>query len=964
MDKLFDEIHDNIFENLICGDQIQVNQGANEDTTTDSMPVIKSKNDLLKTETKYSRVSKIKLNESENKISIEKKDDEYQKNANDFDDDEYSDYGRIDKTGIHFQIISDFNVSIEVVPDNLLPQEAKDLIIKYKGVFDTTMKMWIVPYINYEPLYKDLLQISNIKNKLHKIGSIARECLEHKELTTLIIKRKKEDEKIEYTDDNMKRSADQLPDRIKNALYFYQKEGIQFGIEHHCRFLLADEMGLGKTLQAISLAYIYRDSWPVLIICPGSMKYLWRGEIMNWLGLKDMRINIINSAKQRISSEAYFYIISYDLVRNILKKLKDMNFDFVILDEAHSIKNRESLRARNILPIAVRAKRLILITGTPILAKPYEGYPLLYALRPDLFMYFKKYAYRYCDPQPTPCGMTWSGTSNTKELHWILSTLMVRRLKREVLNQLPPKRRQKVFISTDEKIIKEINFIRSQFKGRKGTLDAYTLTGKAKLNGVYEYLSDLLEAQEKFIVFAYHYEMLQCIENLMKEKKVGYIRIDGNTKQEKRYDYVNEFQKNNNCRVAILSIIAASTGITLTSSNIVIFAELTWTPSIMIQAEDRAHRIGQNKEFVDIKYLYGKETLDDFILDRLQKKLTIVSTTIDDKQEYLGVKADPKLIGISKKKGQGTTSKDLIAFDKGDINIFCEDDEKDIEKMMMNDLGSDEKQEKNKKIKKNKKKRKKYHRIFESSDSSDNDNKDSFSDKESESEVIAVLKEVLKDGEGGETEEKIEKKYPPRYPKQKKSRTNFTDGEKKNVSKLSGIKKLKKIWNSNNNKTKSKSIIKCPKTKNEIPKCIFDSIDNTSKKSIFTFFQSNKKEEIKQKLDDDIINNNKNILSEKKPKEEYKEGDKNCIDKKDDFKIFEDMLMVNLHKSNIRRTFSKKDNMNSFGEIDIKEKKVFETPLKESLLPLNKNIFSQCKNDENKNEENIVENINDKIPLI
>ena len=127
-----------------------------------------------------------------------------------------------------------------------------------------------------------------------------------------------------------------------------------------------------------------------------------------------------------------------------------MTFDFVILDEAHSIKNRDSLRAKNILPIAIRAKRLILMTGTPLLAKPYEGYPLLYALRPDLFCYFKKFAYRYCDPQPTPFGINWSGTSNTKELHWILSTLMVRRLKRDVLNQLPPKRRQKIFIKTND----------------------------------------------------------------------------------------------------------------------------------------------------------------------------------------------------------------------------------------------------------------------------------------------------------------------------------------------------------------------------------------------------------------------------------------------------------------------------------------------------------------------------------
>ena len=154
--------------------------------------------------------------------------------------------------------------------------------------------------------------------QLHKVGSIAKECFEQKELTTLIIKRKKEDEKIDYTNEIRERKIEQLPEKIQKTLYDFQIEGINFGIKHHCRFLLADEMGVGKTIQAISLAYIYRDSWPVLIVCPGSMKYLWKGEIRTWLGLKDHRVNIINSSKQKLSTEAYFYIISYDLVKNIL----------------------------------------------------------------------------------------------------------------------------------------------------------------------------------------------------------------------------------------------------------------------------------------------------------------------------------------------------------------------------------------------------------------------------------------------------------------------------------------------------------------------------------------------------------------------------------------------------------------------------------------------------------------------
>ena len=684
MEKIFKKIEDNIFENDSIQEILPDNKSKNlsDDSTED-----------LSKQTKIGKIQpKSETKNNQNLNFFEKNNEDEEENI---DEDEYADYGRIDKTGIHFQIISDYNVSIEIVPDELLRKDVKDLILKYKGVYDTTMNLWLIPYVNYELLYKELYKIEGINTKLHKVGSIAKLCYENKELTTLVIKRKKKEEKIDYlNDDNTKRKVEQLPRTLKNALYDFQVEGVKFGIEHHCRFLLADEMGVGKTIQAISLAYLYRDSWPVLIICPGSMKYLWKGEIQTWLGLKDIRINIINSSKQKISTEAYFYIISYDLVRNILKKLRRMTFDFVILDEAHSIKNKDSLRARNILPIAIRAKRLILMTGTPLLAKPYEGYPLLYALRPDLFPYFKRYAYRYCDPQPTPFGISWSGTSNTKELHWILSTLMVRRLKKDVLNRLPPKHRQKVLINTDPEVISQIKETRTKIKGRTGTLEAYTLTAKAKKNGVCEYISDILEAEEKIIVFAYHHEMLNSIESLIKRKKIDYIRIDGSTKQDKRYEYVTYFQKKKSCQVALLSIVAASTGITLNSAHIVIFAELTWTPSIMIQAEDRVHRIGQKSQYVDIKYLYGRETLDDFILDKLQKKLVIVSTTIDDKKENFGVRANPQLI-----HPEGKNSQELIKIAKGEINLSDiesatdnedeEDLEKIIEKKMLNNINID-----------------------------------------------------------------------------------------------------------------------------------------------------------------------------------------------------------------------------------------------------------------------------------
>ena len=1006
LEQLFKKIEDNIFETQKSKQTSSENENPNIiSTNNETNPPKKSKKNIINTEIKESRISKLHLEKPEDEI-IEENPQEKEKEAPLVISDEYADYCRMDKTGIHFQIISDINVSIEIVPEELLTNEVKQIILKYKGVFDTSMKLWLIPYVNYELIYSELFQIESLRNKLHKVGSIAQEFYQNKSLQKLIIRRKKNDEILDYTVDTKERNPNDLPEKIRKSLYNFQMEGIKFGINHHCRFLLADEMGVGKTLQAISLAYIYRESWPVLVVCPGSMKYNWKGEIQTWLGLKDYRINIINSSRQKLSQEAYFYIISYDLMRNVIKKMRQMTFDFVILDEAHSIKNKDSLRAKNILPIAVRAKRLIIMTGTPLLAKPYEGYPLLYALRPDIFCYFKKFAYRYCDPQPTPMGINWSGTSNTKELHWILSCLMVRRLKSDVLNQLPPKRRQKIEIATNEKVIHELKRTRKNVKGRKGTLECYTLTSKAKIEGVLAYISDIIDAKEKFIVFAYHHEMLDALEKLCKEKRIDYMRIDGTTKQETRYQYVNYFQLNKSCQVAILSIIAASTGITLTAAHMVIFAELTWTPSIMIQAEDRVHRIGQKSEFVDIKYLYGKETLDDFILDKLQKKLTIVSTTLDDKQANFGVKAEQNLINF------GSKVNDFVRYKKGEPDEefdLCDMD--DMEKKMFDDLGettgkkekdkdkdrnkSDNKnvnknnknKKKKKKNKKNKsgKKRIKINRNYSDSESEsksdeEKDDKDKDKDvrypKEEEKEENANENEEINLGKKfkeDSTSRKKEQDYPKESQRQQKSknkdnikskRTSSYSKVRSNMgSKISGIKDLKKYWATNN---KEKSVNKITKNKNNLKN------GNVSKNTVLTLLSdllSDEKVEQDKNKDSIIQKNKKEEMKDKEQGQQldlfvealYNNQGENKNNKDKENEQFEKDLMVNLHNVNMRRTMSqestKKTQKSLIEQIDNPEKE-FQSHNKRILFPSDRNHFKE------NIDENVVHNLNDKVPLI
>jgi len=134
---------------------------------------------------------------------------------------------------------------------------------------------------------------------------------------------------------------------------------------------------------------------------------------------------------------------------------------------------------------------------------------------------------------------------------------------------------------------------------------------------------------DKFIVFAHHKIILDALEDLVLSKKIDYIRIDGSVQPEERKQLVDIFQKQDKCRVAILAITACSTGLTLSKASTVIFAELYYTPAIMIQAEDRAHRIGQINQ-VNIIYLYGLATIDEILYPRIREKYFVVSTILDD----------------------------------------------------------------------------------------------------------------------------------------------------------------------------------------------------------------------------------------------------------------------------------------------------------------------------------------------
>ncbi|XP_074158004.1 DNA annealing helicase and endonuclease ZRANB3 isoform X6 [Sminthopsis crassicaudata] len=258
-----------------------------------------------------------------------------------------------------------------------------------------------------------------------------------------------------------------LPEKLRARLLPFQKDGITFALKRDGRCMVADEMGLGKTIQAIAIAYFYKHEWPLLIVVPSSLRYPWTEEIEKWipeLGPHEIII-IQNKIDVGRISTSKVTVLGYGLLTTDAKLLIDtlykQNFKVVIIDESHYMKSRTASRSKILLPVVQNSRRAILLTGTPALGRPEELFMQIEALFPKQFGTWTEYAKRYCNAHIRYFGKRaqWDcrGASNLNELHQLLSNIMIRRLKTEVLTQLPPKIRQRIPFDLPSVAAKELN---------------------------------------------------------------------------------------------------------------------------------------------------------------------------------------------------------------------------------------------------------------------------------------------------------------------------------------------------------------------------------------------------------------------------------------------------------------------------------------------------------------------------
>ncbi|XP_074255157.1 SWI/SNF-related matrix-associated actin-dependent regulator of chromatin subfamily A-like protein 1 isoform X2 [Saimiri boliviensis] len=439
---------------------------------------------------------------------------------------------------------------------------------------------------------------------------------------------------LSLTPDVPEADLSEVDPKLVSNLMPFQRAGVNFAIAKGGRLLLADDMGLGKTIQAICIAAFYRKEWPLLVVVPSSVRFTWEQAFLRWLpSLNPDCINVVVTGKDRLTA-GLVNIVSFDLLSKLEKQLKTP-FKVVIIDESHFLKNSRTARCRAAMPVLKVAKRVILLSGTPATSRPAELYTQIIAVRPTFFPQFHAFGLRYCDAKRMPWGWDYSGSSNLGELKLLLEeAVMLRRLKSDVLSQLPAKQRKIVVVAPGRisataraalnAAAKEMTKDKTKQQQKEALILFFNRTAEAKIPSVIEYIMDLLESgKEKFLVFAHHKVVLDAVTKALERKHVLHIRIDGSTSSAEREDLCQQFQLSPRHAVAVLSITAANMGLTFSSADLVVFAELFWNPGVLIQAEDRVHRIGQTSS-VGIHYVVAKGTADDYLWPMIQEKIKVL----------------------------------------------------------------------------------------------------------------------------------------------------------------------------------------------------------------------------------------------------------------------------------------------------------------------------------------------------
>lgn len=459
-------------------------------------------------------------------------------------------------------------------------------------------------------------------------------------------------------------------DVLGGTLRPFQAAGVLYAITSR-RTFIADQMGLGKTVQALATLQ-HENTFPALVVCPASVKIQWEREANKWLPNRSTCIinGLLGNGKTEMPDPTLFdyptrndhadiYIMNYDILTSWEPALESVGFKAIIFDESHYIKNPKAQRTK----AAIRIARSIpddgmrlLLTGTPILNRPAELPTQLTAIGrlEELFGSLKKFRSRYCWDEKT---YSYTGARNLDELNKKLrSSCFIRRTKDQVMKELPDKARYFLYMEASDDAMAEYieaseaicadlmqevmelaerlgcdiddamnspEWAKKEVMHLKQIGILRQLSAAAKVPTVIEWARNMIESGNKIVIFAHHKEIIRRIA-----EELNAPSITGEDSQIDRANSIARFKQGLNDAI-VLSIQAAGMGIDgLQVASDVLFVEQAWSPSVLEQAEDRLHRMGQENS-VSAWYARIKDTIDDDIFAMIKRKRDIIEGAVD-----------------------------------------------------------------------------------------------------------------------------------------------------------------------------------------------------------------------------------------------------------------------------------------------------------------------------------------------
>jgi len=423
------------------------------------------------------------------------------------------------------------------------------------------------------------------------------------------------------------------------VLYPFQREAVKFIDSTNGRALLGDEMGLGKTVEALTWIRKQKSSiTKVLIVCPANVAYKWQREVSTWTSRS---ASIITTYKSKIP-RTNTLICSYNVMTNRWKELEALGFDCVVWDEAHYLKGNRKKTKRVAAALRLKSSYVLFLTGTPFLNRPIELFNILTILEPGKWK-LGSYGIRYCGGFDHWDGPL-KGATNREELKSKLQPIMIRRLKREVLDDLPDLSR--TLLPIDIRTVEyrqAMKTIDREFPMRT-VMDMWKIIGEEKAKVATEWANDWLansESSSKLLLYCHHRSVASTLEENLRHHGSG--KITGATSLTRRDGLAQGFQRGDHPRVLIINQ-AGGEGIDLfgldgIDASTIMFVERQWTPALEEQAIARLDRIGQ-KNSVSAIYLQARGTFDEHMSAAIDEKRTILDDIIGEPDYNLSVQED------------------------------------------------------------------------------------------------------------------------------------------------------------------------------------------------------------------------------------------------------------------------------------------------------------------------------------